>query len=433
MANPAELPRPRNKVNRLRPVQRLRMPRNLQADRVWAFARTLERGVRNEAFRELVQRIDGSPWHALDRVCVYHDGAETFAAIGTAIEQARSEVLVEMYILRDDRVGMKLHRVLSDAAARGVRVCVLADSVGSFGTSRKFWRRLEANGIAVRLFHPWWHSPLHAWRRDHRKIIVIDREVTFTGGMNVGDEYGSSLRKPRGDVVFRDTFVRVDGSIAPEMAYTFADGWARAGGEPLIGIEPNRRPVAHSPASGDDPGALILDARPGRGQPETIAVLAAVVGAAREQLWITTPYFAPPDGGLQILEDAAARGVDVRLLLPGETDVPLVRRAGLGSYTRLLRAGVRIFEYEECVLHAKTMLADNHLSVIGSANLDFRSLWFNAECNLLLSDDATAAMLREHFEADLARSREITWSEWKHRPWYSRLVDLGARSLRVLL
>ncbi len=365
MANPAEVSRPHKTVNRLRPVQRLRMPRSLQADRVWAFARTLERGVRNEAFRELVQQIDGSPWHAFERVSVYHDGAETFAAIGTAIEGARREVLVEMYILRDDRVGMKLQRVLSDAAARGVRVCVLADSVGSFGTSRKFWKRLEADGIAVRMFHPWWHSPLHAWRRDHRKIIVIDREPTFTGGMNVGDEYGSSLRKPRGGVAFRDTFIGVDGSVAPEMAYTFADGWARAGGEPLIGVEPDRRPQTRSPASGEDPAALILDARPGRGQPETIAV--------------------------------------------------------------------RLFEYERCVLHAKTMLADDHLTVIGSANLDFRSLWFNAECNLLVSDDATAAALREHFEADLEAAREITWSEWQHRPWYSRLGDWCARCLRVLL
>lgn len=412
-------------------VRRRALPRNLQADRVWAFTRTLSDGARSPEFRDLVQRIDGSPWHTLAGIEIFDDGATTFAAIGDVLAAATSEILVEMYILRDDRVGAELQRSLAEAVARGVRVCVLADAIGSFGTPRAFWRALEVAGIEVRLFHPWWHSPLYAWRRDHRKIIVADRRTAFTGGMNIGEEYGSALR--RHPASFRDSFVRLDGNVAREMAAVFADGWARAGGTPLAGLtsvlpaKSEQQPPTH------DSAILVLDGRPERGQPHTIAVLAALVGAARERLWITTPYFAPPDGGLQILVDAAQRGVDVQLLLPGRTDVALLRHAAHGAYARLLRGGVRVFEYQPAILHAKTMVCDSHLSVIGSANLDFRSLWFNAECNVLVDDRRTASTLEAHFAADLTASHEITLDDWSRRSVVQRGVAFLARGLRVLL
>jgi cardiolipin synthase A/B len=315
-------------------------------------------------------------------------------------------------------------------------VSVLADALGSIGTTRAFWRSLEASGIAVRLFHPWWHSPLHAWRRDHRKIIVVDRATAFTGGMNIGNEYGSSLRGRSGPDadVFRDIFVQVDGPVALELASVFAEGWERAGGAALPDLKPvPRRPRGGMPAVDPSPGVLILDGGPQRGQPETIAVLAALVGAARQRLWIATPYFAPPDGGLRILEDAAGRGVDVRLLLPARCDVPIVRHAAHGAYTRLLRAGVRIFEYERAILHAKTMVSDDYLSVVGSANLDFRSLWFNAECNLLIADEPTATRFAALFATDLEDSHEIRLADWQARAMPHRLWDTMARGLRVLL
>lgn len=418
-------------MRRLRPFARGRVPRSLQADHAWAFARSLAAGTRDADFPVLVQRIDGSAWHTLDTIAVYEDGAATFSAIIAAVDAARDEVLFETYILRDDRVGARMATALRNAAVRGVRVCVLADAVGSIGTSRTYWRTLRDAGVQVRLFHPWWHSPLHAWRRDHRKIIVVDRAIAFVGGMNIGEEYGASSTTP-GPGPFRDTFARVTGAVTTELAAVFAEGWERANGDAIPGVGP----IAHAislepvPATGR---VLILDARPGRGQPETIAVLAALVGAARERLWITTPYFAPPDGGLTILADAARRGVDVRLLLPGRSDVPIVRHAAHGSYTRLLRAGVRIFEYQAAILHAKTMVCDGHLAVIGSANLDFRSLWFNAECNLLLADASTASTLEAQFLADLGRAVEIEHAAWQQRRWWHVAGDAVARGLRALL
>lgn len=413
------------------------MPRELHADRAWLYARSLPEGVRGADFRALVERIDGSPWHPFTDLLVLEDGAETMDAVGQVLAEAESEILVEMYILRDDEVGEQLQQSLLDAVSRGVHVCVLADALGSIGTSRRYWRELEAAGITVRLFHPWWHSPLHAWRRDHRKIIVVDRRVAFTGGMNVGNEYGSSIPVTRStsSKTFRDVFVRIDGGVADELASVFAEGWKRAGGPALPDIKPLKRGVDRPvvPDPGDPPRVLVLDGRPGRGQPETIAVLAALVGAARERLWITTPYFAPPDGALRILGEAAQRGVDVRLLLPALCDVATVRHAAHGTYSRLLRAGVRVYEYERTLLHAKTIVCDSGVSLVGSANLDFRSLWFNAECNLMIADAQAAGQFEALFLADLEDSTEITAEQWRTRGLGHRLLDAAARAMRVLL
>src|SRR5262249_26034425 len=198
--------------------------------------------------------------------------------------------------------------------------------------------------------------------RDHRKILVIDRRIAFTGGMNIADEYGSARRSrfPRGP--WRDTQVRVEGPTAWEMAVVFSEAWRRAGGE--IALEPlsNR---------GEGPVRILtLDSRPGRGHGETAAVLAAIAAAAKRRVWITNAYFAPRRLALEHLGRAAARGVDVRLLLPGSTDVPLVRHAGHGYYQRLLETGARVFEFRKAVLHAKTLVADDALSIIGSTHLD---------------------------------------------------------------
>ena len=167
---------------------------------------------------------------------------------------------------------------------------------------------------------------------------------------------------------------------------------------------------------------------------EMLGVLAALIGGARKTLWITTPYFAPPNRALTLLLAAVQHGVDVRLLLPSErTDVPLVRHAAHGAYQRLLQGGVRLFEYQRATLHAKTAVVDGYVSLIGSSNLDFRSFWFNAECNVLVFDDACAATLERSFQEDLANSREILMDEWKQRTWSHRLLDRTARALRWAL
>jgi cardiolipin synthase A/B len=409
------------------------------------------------AFRELVETIDGADAIPARGTRLYVDGAEAVAAAVAAIDAAQEEILVETYILRDDRIGWWLHDRLAAAAARGVRCHVLADALGSIATRTSYWRALRRAGVQVRLFHPLSLNLVTAFRRDHRKLLIVDRARVFTGGMNIGAEYGSSLRAelrtrwwlrwrylgaelPN---AWRDTMVRLDGPIAAQLAAVFAEGWSRAGGAPIEAmhtvawddettpdaVDRVLLPMTHI-AAGPASDVLILDARPGRGQPETIAILAAALGAARQRAWITTPYFAPPDAAIRLLGHAVSRGVDVRLLLPAHSDVPMTQWAAQGVYGRLLSAGVRIYEYEAAILHAKTMVIDDSVSVIGSANLDYRSFWHNAECTVLVWDAVLAGALGAAFSDDLGMSREVTMADWHREPFWVKWRGWGARLLR---
>lgn len=453
-----------------------RPPREVRTYRAWGAARRFTAGVRDAAFRELVQLIDGGPFHDCPPLVLLPDGAQAFQRMIATMDSAQEEILLETYIMRDDRLGESVQQALIRAAARGVRTYVLADAVGSMNTGDQFWKTLTEHGVEVRHFHRVWHHPFEALRRDHRKILVCDRRIAFTGGMNIAEEYGSSIRSKSN--AWRDTFVQVDGSVARELAAVFAEGWDRAKGPDLPGLEyvswsmideasvrarshergPRKlqralqlklhqklgaqrdkrrgrrvRSVADI-AAPDDRAVLVLAPRPGHGQREMLGVLAAMIGGARQRLWITTPYFAPPTRALTLLLAAAQQGVDVRLLLPGErADVPLIRHAAHGVYQKLLKGGVRVFEYQRATLHAKTVVIDRYASLIGSSNLDFRSFWLNAECNVLVFDDECGAGMEASFETDLKDSHEVTLEEWRQRTWSHRVFDRLARALRWAL
>jgi cardiolipin synthase len=287
---------------------------------------------------------------------------------------------------------------------------------------------MRSRGIEVRLFHPILPYFWNHFFRDHRKILVVDRRVAFTGGMNIAEEYGSpgSRRHPR---TWRDTHARVEGPAAWELALVFSEAWHRAGGTPL-----EIPPLAITDAAPES-GArvLVLDSRPLRGHLESASVLAAIVGAAKRAVFITNAYFAPRRTAIENLGAAAGRGVDVRLLLPGLSDLPLVRHAGHGYFSDLLSRGVRIFEYGAAVLHSKTMVADEFVTVVGSTNLDLRSFRFNAECNLVVLDEAMGAGMAAAFEEDLARSDEIRAEDWSRRSLRHRWADGLARRLSPIL
>ena len=414
----------------LRPAAWRVLPRELSARRVGDLARALPGGLADPGFEVLLRRIDQAPLFAGQRVELYVDGERAFEAMRRAVDSAATEVLLEAYILKDDGTGRSIAESLAAAAARGVAVRVLADAFGSSATREAFWDSLRARGVDVRLFHPifpaLWYQPF----RDHRKILVVDRHVAFTGGMNIGDEYGSSWRDARpGARGWRDTHARLEGSVAWELAVVFSEGWDRAGGPrfdlPPMPFDEDARPSGAR--------VLVLDSSPGRGHAESASALAAIVAAARERVFLTNAYFAPRRDALDVFGDAAARGVDVRILLPGISDVPLVRHAGHGFFRELLARGVRLFEYRPSVLHAKTVVADGRVSVVGSSNMDFRSFHFNAECNLILLDEAVGAAFERQFHVDLALSDEITEPGWSRRGWPHRAGDALARRLSPLL
>jgi len=410
----------------LRPAPGRKLPRELRRGRVERLAAALPEGIADLGFEILLRRIDGAPFLGGNSIEVYVDGRSAFSGMRKAVAAARHEILLESYIFKDDATGRVFLNEAKAAAARGVQVRVLADALGSSETHVEFWEEMERHGIDVHLFHPLFESFWYQTFRDHRKILVVDREVAFTGGMNIGEEYGSPRPKPGS--TWRDTHVRVQGPAAWEMAVVFSEGWLHAGGEPFE-IDPLSAEAAEAPGS----RVLVLDSRPRRGQAESAAVLAALATASRQRLWITNAYFAPGHRAVDILGETAGRGVDVRLLLPGMTDVPIVRRAGHGYYGALLARGVRIFEYQESILHAKTLVADGLAAVVGSTNLDFRSFLFNAECDLLILCPQTAATLEEAFLSDLERSEEIHLADWRRRPAGKKLGDRLARWLSPFL
>lgn len=407
----------------LRPRAGRMLPNELRVEKVGHLAEALPLGVRDAGFERLVGRIDTGPIHHGNQIQLFFRGEEAFASVLQAIEGATQEILLETYILRDDATGRKLLGLLGGAAARGVKVRVLADAYGSWTTKRAFWREMQGLGIEARLFHPFWSHLRRFLFRDHRKIIAIDRRISFTGGMNVANEYGSSRHNKNAS--WRDTHVRVEGPTAWEMALVFSEGWERSGGASL-----HLPPLSSTDASGAR--TLVLDSRPGRGHGETAAVLAALVAASRKRLWITNSYFAPNRTAIRLLGHAAQRGVDVRLLLQGRSDMPWVRHAGHGNFPDLLASGVRIFEYQSAILHAKTLVVDDYVSVVGSSNLDFRSFYFNAECNVLIFDDATGRTMAQTFQEDLGQSIEMQLEAWNQRPLAHRFGDALARCLSPL-
>ena len=275
------------------------------------------------------------------------------------------------------------------ARARGVTVRVLADFFGSFATRRRFWARdAPARASTCASSTRSSRTSVSSRIRDHRKILVVDRRIGFTGGMNIADEYGSARRLARAGP-WRDTHVRVEGTDR------LGDGDGLLGGLEARGRRSARTRAAVEDRRRSPCRILTLDSRPGRGHGETAAVLAAIVAAATPaRLDHQRVLRARAGGRSRSSARPPRRGVDVRLLLPGRTDVPArpARRARL--LPRLLEAGVRIFEYRAAILHAKTLVADDFVSVVGSTNLDFRSFHFNAECNLVILDDGRRAYVR---------------------------------------
>ncbi|HYB52723.1 MAG TPA: phospholipase D-like domain-containing protein [Thermoanaerobaculia bacterium] len=408
----------------LHPREGRRLPAELQPENVTRLASALPEGLRDPGLAALLARIDEGHFLGGNRIEIYTRGEEAFGAMCAAIDQARSEVLVESYILKDDATGHGFADRLAAAAARGATVRVLADFFGSFATHARFWAGMRRRGIEVRLFNPLFPHLFLQPFRDHRKILVADRRVAFTGGMNIADEYGSA-RRARRRGPWRDTQARVEGPTAWEMAVVFSEAWRRSGGS--IELEP----LEKSGQAGVP--ILTLDSRPGRGHGETAAVLAAIIAAARRRVWVTNAYFAPRHRAVRLFREAVARGVDVRLLLPGRTDVPFVRHAGHGYYRELLEGGVRIWEYGGATLHAKTLVADDVISIVGSTNLDFRSFHFNAECNLVLLGESAGSAFTAAFEEDLSRSTEVTRTGWRRRRPLHALGDSAARLMAPLL
>ncbi|MDH4232455.1 MAG: phospholipase D-like domain-containing protein [Nitrospirota bacterium] len=366
--------------------------------------------------RKNIQRIYGSHFTDGNKVTLLWREQESFQVIFESLKNAKELICLAFYIFRDDETGRELAEILKEKSLEGIRVYILYDHFGSLFTPMKFWKYLREAGIQIRASRPFkWTSPLHYVHRDHRKLIIIDGEIAFTGGLNIANEYRGYhvLRKKRG---WRDTGIFLEGPIAEKLLEEFSRSWMIWKGTPIpfqktIGPMKDGLPV------------LPIFASSAKGRRQMRKLLYYGINNARKSIFLTTAYFTPSRRMLQILENAVKRGVEVKLLLPGRSDVFAAHYAGRAFFAKLLRSGVRIFNYRGEILHAKTSVFDGLWSIIGSANLDFQSLRRNDEGNVGIIDTEFGQQMAGIFNEDLKKSEEITLPDWRQRPLIEKLKE----------
>jgi cardiolipin synthase A/B len=329
------------------------------------------------------------------------DGPAAFADWAAAIEGAKEWVHLENYIIRNDRTGRYFRDLLAEKARQGVRVRVLYDWVGCWATPGSFWKPLRTAGVDLRAFSPFTLSePLGALRRNHRKVVGVDGGYASVGGMCIGDEWAGD--PDAGIPPWRDTGVAMSGPVAAVIERAFARSWSEAG-PPLPPEEvPDPR---DAPATGEV-GVRVVEGEPGRSRIYRLSQFVAV--GVERRLWITDPYFVTPPAMTEAFAAAARDGVDVRILVPAYNNWPIVGGFSRAGYRPLLEAGVRLFEWEGPMIHAKTTVADGVWSRIGSSNLNLASLMTNWEIDVAIVDRGVAAEMEALFLRDLASAVEIS-------------------------
>ena len=356
-----------------------------------------------------------------------------FRRIEEAMRGAKRSIWAEYYIIKNDTTGKRFLRLLAEKAAEGVKVYLLYDAIGSLGLDRTRLEALRAAGGAAKAFLPF--NPLRRrWSvhlRNHRKLIVVDGGVGFTGGMNVADQYSGRARR-RGTLHYRDGHLAIRGPAVGQLAEVFAEDWAFATEEVLKIEEP---PESTSPEGKAPQGAVVAVIPSGPDQNPNASSMTYFAGitSATKRLYLSTPFFLPDEPMLSALVSAALGGVDVRILVPAKNDVLLVGLASRCFYRDLVASGVRIFEYLPSALHSKTMVVDGAWGIVGSANMDIRSFRLNFELSAMVVDRQFAKVLEKSFLADLKDSREITPDQVESYGVIRRLVDGTAKLLSPLL
>lgn len=355
-------------------------------------------------------------------------GDELFGRLWADLEGARRSITVQMYYAMPGVVADRCRTLLRERARQGVQVLFLRDAFGAKDLGSDYTDSLCEAGVQVASFRPvhWW-SLERAYARSHIRVAVIDGDVGYTGGFGLDDKWlGDGLTHGQ----WRDTSARFIGPAVDQLQASFAAGWCEATGTLLTG-EPFFR--ARPPAEGGILAGL-LHTSPTIGTTSAERLLALTIASARERLWITNSYFVPEDELCAQLEQAAARGVDVRILTAGRTnDVRATVYGARSVYERLLRAGIRIFEYQPTMHHGKTFVVDGRWCGIGTMNFDHRSLAFNDETTLLALDDGLGGRMDAMFRGDLARSTEVTLEAHRRRGVWSRVAEFGVKRVRRIL
>ncbi|SHN30727.1 cardiolipin synthase [Duganella sacchari] len=387
----------------------------------------------------LEEAATGVPLIAGNKTTLLFDGPQTMAEMLKAITTARNNINLETYIFDQDELGLKFADALIEKQQQGVTVNILYDSVGTIGVPAEFFKRMRNAGIRLIEFNPVNPAKVigDSWKlnnRDHRKVLIVDGKVAFTGGINISATYAKSslfrsASKPtdKSQVGWRDTHIKVEGPAVQAFQWLFVRQWASQDKDDLPEADYFPKPVIAG-----DKVVRVLGSDPG-GQFEIYKAYALAIQESRKSIHITSAYFVPDRQTVDALIAAARRGVDVKIVLPGVSDSGLVFYAGHAFYDDLLEAGVKIYQLKLAVLHAKTAVIDGRWSTVGSTNIDTRSFLHNSELNVIVMGDAFGTEMERAFQEDMRDSNLITLEAWRHRPWSHRMKEWAARFMNYWL
>lgn len=376
----------------------------------------------------MLTRSLSSPLTQNNSVTLLQNGEKKFPELIDAIKQAKHHIHLEYYILRVDNIGKHLLELLMDKAGEGIEVRLIYDDFGSPAIDDKLMKRMQAAGVALSPFYQikFYLLANRYNYRNHRKIVVIDGQTAFVGGINVADHY---INNEKSEKYWRDTHVRIDGPAVYYLQYLFISDWKFCCGEVIKSTD------YYFPKTSPQSGSTVQIAASGPDAVEPIILYSILqtIYLAKKEILITTPYFIPENSFINALCIAGQIGLSVKILVPKTTDSKIADAAANSYYAQLLRAGVEIFQYHKGFLHAKTMVADATLAMIGTANIDNRSFELNFEVNAVIYDKSVAQELRATFYNDLKESVRIDKESWLERPWQKRLPEKLARLCSPIL
>lgn len=380
-------------------------------------------GVRDPQFLRSMGLLLGPGIQQGNRIDYLENGDRIFSAMLDAIRNAQQTITFETFIYWSGTIGRAFAEALRERAQAGVRVHVLLDWAGSARMDAHLLDRMRRDGVEVERYHePRWHHLGRMNNRTHRKLLVVDGRLGFTGGVGIADQW---LGNAEDEHHWRDAHFRVQGPVVSEFQAVFMDNWVKATGRVLHSDHyfPELEPAGEL-------AAQMFSSSPSGGSESMHLMYLLAIAAARQSILLSSSYFVPDELAVDALVDAAMRGVKVRIITPGEyIDAEVVRRASRARWGRLLRAGIEIYEFAPTMFHCKIMIIDGYLVSTGSTNFDNRSFRLNDEANLNIYDDGFAAMMSEVFERDLQRSRRVELDSWKARPLRQKAIEHAASLL----
>lgn len=374
----------------------------------------------------LSRALTSAAFYPGNHVEIFTDGSAKFARLVQDLAAAKRYINIQYYIFADDKIGRRIKEILIERALAGVTVRVIYDHVGSLSTRSRFFREMEQAGVEVHPFFKVTFPPFGTrinWR-NHRKICIVDGTVGYIGGMNIADRYIDGGKK---FPLWRDNHVRIEGPAVAALQYSFAIDWSFMG-QDLI-TDPLPRPVSFA----DGVGIQLLTSGPTAQWPNLAFQFMRAIASAKHRIYLYTPYFLPTEALLKALQTAALAGVDVRIIMPVQSDSVMLNEASRSYISECLRAGIKFYLYTAGMMHAKTLIIDDEYVSVGSTNFDFRSFEHNFEANIQIYSHEINVRMAEIFRTDLSSCVRIIPADWRRRPLHKKAIQSILRLLSPIL